>query len=270
MKLSLITANSLISVHPKIRCCGHLWYCLWNAQRTCLDGSNWTTVHLHPSMSVNSPGGQGKWSSNPWNPWKWRIWRWWRHSRIWHVDYSSFNFLLDNILGQNFVMIQIHDLRGWTWSWDLLKTFIYSNFDPMGASRNKKIKIRLRKISYFVSQNIVPEEIKGTYGHNVLKLYLREYLLFLCTWFFMLMLLAVEVLWIFCENADAWKYECFIINYFHPKCTYIRGPQMFPWNLTDKKLKSCWKFKFVGFHDSLCSGNLFSVPFYIGIHFSSK
>jgi len=38
---------------------------------------------------------------------------------------------------------------------------------------------------------------------------------------------------------------------------------MFPWNLTDKKLKSCWKFTNVAFHDSLCSDNLFSVPFYI-------
>ena len=192
MKLSLIITNSLISVHPKIRCCGHLWYCLWNAQRACLDGSNWTTVHLHPSMSVNSPGGQGKWSSNPWNPWKWRIWRWWRHSRIWHVDYSSFNFLWDNILGRNFMMIQIHDPRGWIWSgnWsgDLLKTFVYSNFDPMGASSNQKLKITLRKILYFVSQNIVPEEIKRTYSDNGLKLCLREYF-----WIFMHLFFHVNV-----------------------------------------------------------------------------
>jgi len=45
---------------------------------------------------------------------------------------------------------------------------------------------------------------------------------------------------------------------------------MFPWNFTDKKWKSCWKFTNVAFHDSLCSDNLFSVPFYIYFFLNTK
>ena len=51
-----------------------------------------------------------------------------------------------------FLMFQIHDLRtlrGWAWYWDLSKTKINPNFDPMDISRTGKLKMKLQKISYF-------------------------------------------------------------------------------------------------------------------------
>ena len=118
---------------------------------------------------------------------------------IWRrLNISSFHLLLGDILWQKFLVIQIHNSKGSKWSGDLLKTFIYSNFDTMGVSKIQKLNIQHKKLLYFchiTSQNIVSEEMKRTYFHNGLKLCLRED-------FILFMHLLFHVMNI------SWKYRC--------------------------------------------------------------